>query len=115
MKQVGTKEARQCVAEFEQFMKKLGVDTPAKGLTTSVCFERKEMMDWLQKLEPSVKKIKICFGMNMSKSTEISFKKINREDHRPTVYLWPCNEDDDPAKGGDGNDVPPVNFGKLKP
>lgn len=115
MKQVGTKEARQCVAEFEQFMKKLGVDTPAKGLTTSVCFERKDMMDWLQKLEPSVKKIKICFGMNRSESAEISLQKSKSEDDRPTVYLWPCDENDDPAKDGDGGDVPPVNYGDTLP
>ncbi|MEO9022529.1 MAG: hypothetical protein ABI290_10390, partial [Ginsengibacter sp.] len=63
MRKIETKTAHSYISQYETTMKNLGIDTPEKGYTKSVGFNKKELQEWLQNLGPDTKEIKIYFGM----------------------------------------------------
>lgn len=108
MEKVDIKIARACVAEYEATMKKLGITSPAEGLTNSVGFPGPELLKWMQGISNYMTELRVVFGVY---TKELSPENAGRF----TVFLWPYNEDGEPAKDEEGEEVPPVNVGDLLP
>lgn len=108
MKQIEIKTALGCIAAFDTKMKKLGITTPAKGLTTSVGFKSKELIEWLHSVEKNMSELRIVFG---EYTAELSPSKEGRF----TVLLWPYDENGQPATDENGDEILPVNLGETEP
>ena len=108
MEPVNAKVARGCVVEFDAVMKRAGITTPAKGLTTSVGFNSAELLLWMNKVAPHMHELRVVFGAYTS---ELAPAKVGRL----TVFLWPYNKEGEPAKDDDGEEIDPVNVGDLLP
>lgn len=108
MKPVDIKTANECISAFRNTMTKLGINTPAKGLTTSVGFNSKELITWIQSVSPYMAELRVVFG---EYTAELSPSKKGRF----TVLLWPYNEDGMPASDENGDPILPVNFGDTSP
>ncbi len=116
MKKIETKTAQNYIKNYEIKMKELGVDTPAKGFTESVSFEKVELQEWMQTLGSDTKQIKIFFGVYPSHPKKIIQRLSSEESEgRFTTILWPCNAQGDPADDDEGNEEAPVNVGELHP
>ncbi len=108
MKQVDIKTATDCIALFAKTMNKLGITTPAKGLTTSVGFESKELIDWLQSVSDHMTELRVVFG-------EYTAELSPSNKGRFTVFLWPHDEKGQPAVYKNGEPILPVNLGDSLP
>lgn len=109
MKKIDLKVANACVAEYEATMKKLGITTPTEGLTTSVGFNSKELIEWLQSVGPQMTELRVVFGVC---TEELSPKNVGRF----TVFLWPQSSGEKSlTKDGDDDPMLPVNLGELLP
>lgn len=115
MKKIDIKTANKWKGNYESTMKGFGVDTPGKGLTKSVGFNKKELMDWMQKLGKDTSEIKINFGVYPSLFSDSDPLIKQGQAGRFTTILWPVNEAGEPAKDDEGNDELPVNHGELMP
>lgn len=115
MKKIDIRLANQCINAYESTMKKFGVDTPSKGFTKSVGFNKKELLDWVQKLGDDTQEIKIYFGVYPSHSAAADQLRKEESTGRFTTILWPCNSEGEPAEDEEGNEELPVNVGELKP
>lgn len=116
MKKIETKIAHKYIDNYETKMKELDVDTPAKGFTKCVSFNKKELQEWLQNLGSDTREIKIYFGIYPSTSKK-SMGNLNDEksEGRFTTILWPCNAEGEPADDDAGDEELPVNVGELDP
>lgn len=108
MTKVDIKMALACVAEYNATMKKLGITTPAKGLTDSISFPAPELLAWIQSVSSHMTELRVVFGVY---TAELSPKNAGRF----TVFLWPYNEKNEPSTDDEGKPVPPVNLGTLEP
>lgn len=108
MKKIDIKVANACVAEYAATMKKLGITTPAEGLTTSVGFNSKELIEWLQSVGPKMTELRVVFGVC---TEELSPQNVGRF----TVFLWPQSTLNNSGEGDDDDDMLPVNLGDLLP
>lgn len=108
MKQVDIKTANECVALFSSTMDKLGIDTPAKGLTNSVAFPSKELIEWITSVSPYMTELRVVFGVY---NAELSRSKEGRF----TVFLWPYNAEGKPSTDDNSNPVLPMNLGHTQP
>lgn len=115
MKKISIKVANECIKNYESTMKEFGVDTPAKGFSKSVGFNKRELLDWMQKLGKGTSEIKIYFGVYPSLSSNTVQLMKQDPAGRFTTILWPFNEAGEPAKDEEGNDELPVNLGDLMP
>lgn len=115
MQEIDIVTANDCIKKYESTMKSFGVDTPAKGFTKSVGFDKNALLEWMQKLGKDTAEIKIYFGVYPSLSPKNGQLKNAEPDGRFTTILWPCNAEGEPAKDDEGNGVLPVNVGELKP
>lgn len=108
MKQIDIKTANECILAYAQKMKKLGITSPKTGLTTSLSFKSKELMEWMQSVSSRMAELRVIFG---TYTAHLSPENQGRD----TVFLWPYNEDGEPATDEDGNPVLPVNLGDILP
>lgn len=115
MKKIDIRLANKYIKEYESTMKSFGVDKPENGFTKSVGFNKKELLDWMEKLGKNTHEIKIYFGVYSSASGNADQQKIQNPSGRFTTILWPCNEAGEPAEDDEGNDELPVNVGELEP
>lgn len=115
MKKIDPQLAHQCIKKYESTMKKFGVDTPARGFTSSVGFNKKVLQDWMQTLGKDTHEIKIFFGVYPELSSPGQIKKEKAVADRFTTILWPYNAKGEPAKDDDGEEELPVNAGELEP
>ncbi|MEO7316338.1 MAG: hypothetical protein ABIW47_14205 [Ginsengibacter sp.] len=115
MKKIDIKLANECIKNYETTMKKFGVDTPAKGFTESVRFNKKDLQEWMENLSKDTTEIKIYFGIYPSLSPNAVQFENQDPAGRFTTILWPCNAKGEPVKNDDGDDELPVNYGDLMP
>lgn len=108
MKQIDIKTANECISAYVQKMEKLGITSPSTGLTTSLSFKSKELMVWLQSVSSYMAELRVIFG---TYTTQLSPSNQGRD----TVFLWPYNEDGEPATDDNGDPVLPVNLGDILP
>lgn len=108
MKKIDVKTAKACIAAFNEKMKKLGITSPATGLTNSVGFQSDELQKWIESVKPFMAELRIVFG--------VYTKELSTENEgRFTLFLWPYDEKGGPATGDDGEEIPPLNMGDLIP
>ena len=115
MRKIETKLAQSFIAQYEIKMKELGIDSPDKGYTKSVGFNKNELEKWLQNLGSDTREIKIYFGMYPSSHTKNGSLITESSEGRFTTILWPCNENGEPANDDEGEEELPVNIGELEP
>lgn len=115
MRKIQTKTAKLYIQDYEAKMKDLGIDTPQKGYTKSVGFNKKELQEWLQNLGSDTKEIKIYFGIYSSKSENKRTRLSEESEGRFTTILWPCNAEGEAANDDKGEEELPVNAGELEP
>jgi hypothetical protein len=116
MEKMNIKLANECIKRYESTMIRLGIDSPEKGFTKSVGFNKKELLDWMQKLGKDVHEIKIYFGMYPASSSVATKNAQSSESaDRFTAILWPYNSEEEPAKNEEGDEELPVNYGELMP
>lgn len=116
MRKIETKTAHRYIKDYETKMKELGIDTPEKGFTKSVGFNKKELQEWLQNLSSDTREIKIYFGIYSSTSEKhLSNLSEDKSEGRFTTILWPCNAEGEPANDDEGDEELPVNAGELFP
>jgi len=115
MRKIPKKTAQRYINDYEIKMKELGIDTPEKGYTKSVGFNKKELQDWLQNLGTETKEIKIFFGIYSSESEKDQTLEEEKSEGRFTTILWPYNADGEPAEDDEGEEDLPVNAGELEP
>lgn len=108
MKPVDVKTANDCIALFTSTMNKLGIKTAAEGLTNSVAFPSKELMEWITNVSPYMTELRVVFGVY---NEELSPSKQGRF----TVFLWPYNAEGKPATDNEGSSVLPINLGHTQP
>lgn len=116
MRKIEPKIAQEYIKNYEIKMQESGVDTPGKGFTKSVGFNKKELQEWLQNLGSDTTDIKIYFALypSSSENSATAFSK-EKSEGRITTILWPCNAEGEPADDDEGNEEPPVNVGELEP
>lgn len=84
---VDIKLANECVNNYKSTMKGLGIDTPSKGFSKSVAFNKKELLDWMQNLGKDTHEIKSYFAVYSSFPSNSVVKKTEncRQVHNYSV------------------------------
>lgn len=106
MENVDSKLAEACIKAYSSDLK----TSHESRATTSIGFDSKKLLHWLENVAPRSKEIQIKFGKYQG-----AYTGRTGDAGRTTVFLCACNEDGSPAEDDEGNEIPPVNAGNPYP
>ncbi|MEO5909986.1 MAG: hypothetical protein ABIP95_03815 [Pelobium sp.] len=118
MKEIKKEFALECIKEYHELMKNLGVDSHAKQ-TNCVSFNTAKLRDYLNNhdLQNNSDEIKIFFGVYPK---NIPSDMPDAKPGRLTAIMWPHKggkPSTKPASGKDGGieEIAPLNYAELTP